>query len=185
MPEMHPRQRSRASSPGYSHRNPKCCTFSQGDVLHRLVSSIKLLLSADCGVCLLLFSKLPSHSLMHLITKWWMPMGGTQPMLSAPLGDYATVGLSATRSNAAQRAATGTVTIQVTTMLRNTPHFTLDSPASVMPTATMLPIWQWVEETGMPTTLAMTTLSVAPSSMANPLEKLMLVISLPTVFMTL
>lgn len=51
---------------------------------------------------------------------------------------------------AATAAAKGTVTTQATTILLSTLHCTLLGPLSIMPTATMEPIWQCVLLTGMP-----------------------------------
>ena len=74
---------------------------------------------------------------------------------------------------------------QVSTMLPNRLHCTLYSPASATPTAITLPIWQWVELTGMPDHEAKTTLRVDPSSIQKPLKKLTWVKFVPTVCITL
>lgn len=78
-------------------------------------------------------------------------------------------------------AATGTVNSQVTAILPSKDHCTLCTPCSRIPTVTTDPIWQCVELTGMPSTEAITTDKVDPSSMAKPLLKLTCVRSWPTV----
>jgi len=65
--------------------------------------------------------------------------------------------------------ATGSVTSQATTMLRNIDQSTF-SRARNLPTNTTEPTLQWVVLIGMPTLDAMRTVSAEPISMQNPLK---------------
>ena len=69
---------------------------------------------------------------------------------NASVGYSDRMGRRAASNIAATTAARGTVTTQATTILLSTFHCTLLGPLSIMPTATMDPIWQCVLLTGMP-----------------------------------